>query len=192
MWIQGEILLIIVHTLWIVTRVQNNVRQLPLKTSVVDPNSLDPDLVPPFHVNPEPVQDPDPGFCWPKIKKIGRKNFSFLITNCSLLYFTLQYFTYSLWDVQATGEAFSPQKRTSSTSKNEIYKLFSIFVGHFGPTGSNQSGSGSTTLQKRVFHKWNMGFVPEVNCSWRKMAPPSSSSFICVPQFNTMCSISRF
>jgi hypothetical protein len=36
-------------------------------------------------------------------------------------------FTY----VQATGEAFSPQKRTFSTSKNEIYQLFSMFVGHF-------------------------------------------------------------
>jgi hypothetical protein len=31
-------------------------------------------------------------------------------------------------DVHATGEAFSPQKRTSSASKNEIYYLFSIFV----------------------------------------------------------------
>jgi hypothetical protein len=31
-------------------------------------------------------------------------------------------------DVQATGEAFSPQKRTSSTSKNDFLKLFYIFV----------------------------------------------------------------
>jgi hypothetical protein len=31
------------------------------------------------------------------------------------------------------GEAFSFQKRTSSTSKNEIYSLFSLFVGHFCP-----------------------------------------------------------
>jgi len=34
-------------------------------------------------------------------------------------------------DVQATGEAFSPQKRTCSNSKHEISPLFSIFVGHF-------------------------------------------------------------
>jgi hypothetical protein len=34
----------------------------------------------------------------------------------------------SLKDVQATGEAFSLQKRTSSTSKKEIYQLF---VGNF-------------------------------------------------------------
>jgi hypothetical protein len=39
-------------------------------------------------------------------------------------------------DVQATGEAFSHHKRTYSTSKKEIYKLFSIFVGHFCPPGS--------------------------------------------------------
>ncbi len=35
---------------------------------------------------------------------------------------------------------FSPQKRTSSTSKHENSVLFSIFVGHFSPPGS---GSGS-------------------------------------------------
>jgi hypothetical protein len=35
-----------------------------------------------------------------------------------------------LKDVQAILEAFSPQKRTSSTSKHEIFELFSIFVGH--------------------------------------------------------------
>jgi hypothetical protein len=30
--------------------------------------------------------------------------------------------------VQATGEAFSPQKRTSSTSKIDIYSLFYVWV----------------------------------------------------------------
>jgi hypothetical protein len=34
-----------------------------------------------------------------------------------------------LQGVQAKEEAFSPQKRTSSTSKNEIHELFSTFVG---------------------------------------------------------------
>jgi hypothetical protein len=29
-------------------------------------------------------------------------------------------------DVQATGEASCPQKKTSGTSKNEIYKLFCL------------------------------------------------------------------
>jgi hypothetical protein len=44
--------------------------------------------------------------------------------------------------------SLQPQKRTSSTSKNEIYKLFSMFVGDFCPPGSgygsrdpNESGS---------------------------------------------------
>jgi hypothetical protein len=32
---------------------------------------------------------------------------------------------------QATGEAFSPQKRTFSTTKHEMFYLFSIFVGQF-------------------------------------------------------------
>jgi hypothetical protein len=48
-------------------------------------------------------------------------------------------FTYpkaSIKDAQATGEAFSPQKRTSSTSKHENSLLFSIFVGHVCPPGS--------------------------------------------------------
>ncbi len=45
--------------------------------------------------------------------------------NCNVVdpYQTLQ-FTYlwaSIKDVQAIGEAFSPQKRTSSTEKDEIY-----------------------------------------------------------------------
>ncbi len=44
-------------------------------------------------------------------------------------------------EVQATGEACSPQKRTSSTSKHEISWLFSIFVGHFCPSDLIESGS---------------------------------------------------
>jgi len=46
----------------------------------------------------------------------------------------------SIKDAQATGEAFSPQKRTSSTSKKENSLLVSIFVCHFCSPGS---GSGS-------------------------------------------------
>jgi hypothetical protein len=33
--------------------------------------------------------------------------------------------------LNATGEAFSPHKRTSSTSKQEVSKLYFHFVGHF-------------------------------------------------------------
>jgi hypothetical protein len=56
----------------------------------------------------------------------------------------------SMKDIQATGEAFSPKKRTSSTSNTNLF-TFSIFVGHFCPpvSGSsrqNQCGTGSTVL----------------------------------------------
>jgi hypothetical protein len=59
----------------------------------------------------------------------------------------------SIKSFQATGKAFSPQKKTSSTSKNVTYKLFPIFVGHFCHPGSGsrnhiESGSGSTTLKE--------------------------------------------
>jgi hypothetical protein len=40
----------------------------------------------------------------------------------------------SIKDSQATGEAFSPQKRTSSTSKDENSVLFSVFWGSFLPS----------------------------------------------------------
>ncbi len=38
--------------------------------------------------------------------------------------------------VQATGEAFSPQKRTSALQKMKFVNLFSMFVGHFCPPES--------------------------------------------------------
>jgi hypothetical protein len=40
----------------------------------------------------------------------------------------------SVKDSQATGEAFSPQKRTSSTSKDENSLLFLNFLGSFLPS----------------------------------------------------------
>jgi hypothetical protein len=67
--------------------------------------------------------------------------------------------------VQATGEAFSPQRKTSSTSKEEIYQLIYFFLGHFCSFDSELPiriqgphririrsgyGSGSTTLVSRV------------------------------------------
>jgi hypothetical protein len=58
--------------------------------------------------------------------KTERKN-----TEDKFFYQKLQFTNY----VQATGEAFSPQKRTSSTKKNDIYQHFSMFVGHFRPPG---------------------------------------------------------
>ncbi len=76
-------------------------------------------------------------------KKILQKNLNFF-------YQKLQ-FTHpkvSINDVQATGEAFSPQKRTSSTSKREICYFFPIFIGHFCPPGF---GSG---LRIRIQPLW--------------------------------------
>jgi hypothetical protein len=53
-------------------------------------------------------------------------------------------------DIQATGEAFSPQNGTSNTSQNiKFFLPFYIFVGNFAdpdPADQNQCGSGSTTL----------------------------------------------
>ena len=73
---------------------------------------------------------PNPGFWWPKSEKIQLKFFSFLlIKNCNLLIPRP-----SIKDLQAIGEAFRTQKRTSSTSKDEIYELFSIFSGPFLPS----------------------------------------------------------
>jgi hypothetical protein len=58
-----------------------------------------------------------------------------------LLKFT--YTSASIKEVQATGEAFSLQRRTSSTSKHEISPLFSIIMGYFCPPESI-SASGSS------------------------------------------------
>ncbi len=64
-------------------------------------------------------------------------------------------------DFQAIGEAFSPQKRTSSTSNHEMSDLFSIFMGHFCPresrsrsTDLNEFGSGSETLVFTYFFSY--------------------------------------
>jgi hypothetical protein len=59
--------------------------------------------------------------------------FYFLIKNCNLLILKP-----SIEDVQATGEAFRPQYRTSSTSK---HKNVSIFVSHFCPSDLIEYGS---------------------------------------------------
>jgi hypothetical protein len=82
------------------------------------------------------IPDPDPGFDDLKLKKFTAGNliFFFLIKNCNLLIPRPP-----KKDAQATGEAFSPQKRPSTTSKHENSVLFSIFVGHFFPPGSGSA-----------------------------------------------------
>jgi hypothetical protein len=70
------------------------------------------------------IPDPDPGFDDLKVKKMYNSKFNFYFFDQKLL------FTYpqaSIKEAQATGEAFSPQKRTSSTSKDENSVLLSIF-----------------------------------------------------------------
>jgi hypothetical protein len=76
--------------------------------------------------------DPDPiriqGFDDQKLgKKLKlKKKSDFFIFGSKLQY---TYLTLGLLkEIQATGEAFSPQKRTSSTSKHEIYYIFSLYI----------------------------------------------------------------
>jgi hypothetical protein len=76
------------------------------------------------------------------LKKTNNYKFNFCFLDQKLQ------FTYplaSIKDSQATGEAFSPQKRTSSNSKDENSVLFSIFWGNFCPPGS---GSGSAICMR--------------------------------------------
>jgi hypothetical protein len=54
-------------------------------------------------------------------------------------------------DKQAPGKAFSPQKRTSSTSKIEISSLFLLFfVGHFSSPGSGSGSSRPNPMRIRI------------------------------------------
>jgi hypothetical protein len=90
----------------------------------VAPDSLNPDLDTDsdleFQVNPDTDTDTDPdpiqiqGFDDQKMKEKIQWNF-FISFFDQILQFNY---------VQATGEAFSPQKSTSCTSKNEIYLTF--------------------------------------------------------------------
>ncbi len=73
-------------------------------------NVVDSDSEPAFQVNPDSETNPE--FLWPKIeeeKNIAGNLCSFLIKNCK----------------QKDVYVFSRQKTTSSTSKDEIYQLFS-------------------------------------------------------------------
>ncbi len=91
----------------------------------------------------------------------------------------------SIRDAQATEEAVSPQKRTSSTSKHEFSFHFSIFVGHFCPPSS---GSGLRIQQLKLIRirNWNLEFhEPNVNCNctMSEYFQPSVLTFIFTFQF---------
>jgi hypothetical protein len=62
------------------------------------------------------IADPDPGFDGLKLKKIYSWKFHFYFLDPKLPFI---YPKASIKYAQATGEAFNPQKRTSSTSKHE-------------------------------------------------------------------------
>jgi hypothetical protein len=93
-------------------------------------------------------------------QKLKKKNLQLEI--CFIFFDQKLQFYYppaSVKDALSTGEAFSSQKRTPSTSKREHSLLFFIFVGNFYPPGfgsgssnsnnADPSGSGSTTLLTR-------------------------------------------
>ncbi len=94
------------------------------------------------------IPDPDPRFDDLKLEKIYSWKFNFDFLDQKLL------FTYpqaSIKDTQATGEAFSPQKRTSSTSKHKNSVHFSIYMGHFCPPVVSSRQSDSNADRIRVF-----------------------------------------
>jgi hypothetical protein len=98
---------------------------------------MDPDLA--FFL----IADLDPVFDDLKLNKIYSWKFNFYFLD-QKLQFTYPYT--SIKDAQATGEAFSTQKRTSNTSKHDNSVFFSIFVRHFCPPGSGSSCSAEINI----------------------------------------------
>ncbi len=78
-----------------------------------------------------------------------------------------------LKEVQAIEEDFSPQKKTSSTSKNEIYELFSIFVGYFCPPLNPNTIRNCQTVKTK-----KMSALPfqEMDTNFRKFLPLQTTS----------------
>jgi hypothetical protein len=91
----------------------------------------DTDQDPAIQVNPDPF--PNPNYRVLMTKK-WRKIYSWNLIN---IFFWSKIEIYLSQgrhkDLQAIGAAFSPQKRTSSASKDEFFTLFYIFRGHFFP-----------------------------------------------------------
>jgi hypothetical protein len=80
-----------------------------------------------------PDPDPDPGFDYQKLKN---KNTTEFFLNFFAIYPEL-----FIKDVQATGEVFSPQKRTSSIQRMKFITVsISIFLGNFCLPGSGSGG----------------------------------------------------
>ena len=92
-------------------------------------------------------------------------------------------------DVQATGEAYSPQKRTSSTSKKEIYELFSMFMGQFCPSRSRLGLRIRIRIQgphwiqihdTDLYKGYNLTWAFPASCT-RRGSPPSAGCRACRP-----------
>ncbi len=115
---------------------------------------MDPD--PAFQVNSESEPNTErfqmriQGFYVNKFKEIQLKN-------VELFFWSKIAITYPwafIKDVQVTGEAFNPQKRTSSTCKRWNLLAVFYFSGSFLPSWIRiQSRSGSTTLDKSMHSK---------------------------------------
>jgi hypothetical protein len=81
------------------------------------------------------------------------------------IFFQFTYPYASIKDVQATGEAFSPQKRTSSTSKHKISKIYH-FCGSFLPSWiririRNTAAKGQIFRQREIHSRRTK--LPELN-----------------------------
>jgi hypothetical protein len=113
---------------------------IQVRRVMISLNSLNQRPDPAFQVNLDPVPDPDPRFLM-TIKKIKLNQIIYFFDK--ILQFTFPYA--SIKKVQATGEALRPPKRTSITSKDEIYcfLFFWVIFALLDPihnTGGIQSG----------------------------------------------------
>ncbi len=79
-----------------------------------------------FRLNADP--EPEPRFWWPKIGKNSqlRKKFDIFWSKIGITHPWG-----SIKDVQATGESFTPQKKTSSTSKHKISDPYYRTIRHW-------------------------------------------------------------
>jgi hypothetical protein len=94
----------------------------------------------------------------------------FYIKNCNLLISNA-----SIMDVQATGEAFSPHKRTSSTSKLEISSHFPIFCGpNPDPHPLVKGTDPRVRIRIRIHNK--MSQIRNTDTSIRQLSVPGKKS----------------
>jgi hypothetical protein len=119
---------------------------------VADPDSFNPDPDSAFQLNP----DPDAGFWWPKIEKWQQKKFLFF----DQLQFTYPYA--SIKDVQSTGEAFSPQKRTSNTSEWNVLTFFYFRGSSFALLDSDLIRIQESNTDYQYF----LASIPVKLCKW--------------------------